>query len=206
MHSSGIDNGMNGSGAGVGGSGISDMKTNGRDSGTINVDVMGVQPDDGLIVSISEAGKEGRSAEPATCVVYGTTYYICESEKKVNTEELELLRLLGRNFGRTKPLDANKHWQYTQTSPQGTEVTDYTVKGSSGNTMSLEVARVFKLTGGYTAATNGKITYDSAATLPKAVSVDTISRTEQGMGTSNRSEIQIDLNLASDSLASAGSK
>ena len=78
------------------------------DKGTMTVQIIGKQPDGGLIVNISEIGQNTRRAPAATCVVYGNTRVICDPNKTVYTEEYTLLRFLGLNFVDPSQLDAEQ--------------------------------------------------------------------------------------------------
>src|SRR5580698_9002519 len=67
-------------------SGISNYRGTLDDKGTMTVELLGKQPDGGLIVSVSEQGQEIRRAPPADCVVYGNTQVMCDPNKTVYTE------------------------------------------------------------------------------------------------------------------------
>lgn len=178
--------------------------TNGStgDRGQIVVDVLAVQPDTGLVVRISENARETRSAEPAMCVTYANGSFICESGKKINEEEYTLLRLLGKNFVDASQLDAKNHWRYGVTSPDQDETSDYTINSSKNDVLSIALTRVLKAKGaqGYTADTQGSLTYDQKADVPLSDSEDTVTRYD-GAQSYNRLEAQIDLKLVSDSTA-----
>jgi hypothetical protein len=201
VQSSGIDE------AGGGGSGVTHYGAGNTDKGTITVDIMGVQPDTGLIVSIAEQGRGNRSAEPATCIVYGIGSVVCDPNAKVNEEEMSLLRVLGRNFVNTATIDAKRHWQNVANGAGGKEVNDYTISSDNHDgLLGIDFQRVLTVEGasGYRADTHGSLSYNEKLSVPTQVKEDTVTRTHVGQGQDNRVEQQLTLNLTTDSLAQAG--
>jgi hypothetical protein len=183
-------------------SGTSHATGTNADRGQIVVDVLAVQPDTGLVVRISENARDTRSAEPAMCVTYGNGNFICESGKKINEEEYTLLRLIGKNFVDTAGLDAKHHWSYGTSSADSDEKSDYTIDSNKNDMLNISLSRVFKAKGaqGYTATTEGRLTYDQKMSVPVNDTEDTITRYD-GAQSYNRLEAQISLSLASDSMA-----
>jgi len=199
------DESVHSSGIGGNGSGVTDYRGGYGDKGTISVDVLAVQPDTGLVVRISEAARETRSANPATCVVYGSSSPICDTSAKINDEELTLLRLLGRTFIDESQMDAKRHWQFASSSPTYSETNDFTVNRDQDGILDITGQRVTKASGarGYDATTNLQITYDKTKVVPTLVKEDTVLRRSEGMGKDNRIETMTTLTLASDSMAAA---
>lgn len=183
-------------------SGTSRASGGNGDRGQIVVDVLAVQPDTGLVVRISENARETRSAEPAMCVTYGNGNFICETGKKINEEEYTLLRLIGKNFVNTAEIDANRHWSYATSSPDLDEKSDYRIDSNKNDVLSIALTRVMKAKGaqGYTATTEGRLTYDEKMSVPVSDTEDTVTRYD-GAQSYSRLEAQISLNLASDSMA-----
>ncbi len=205
-HSSGIENAHTAadpSGPPVSASGINEFRAGDRDEGTIAVDVLGVQADNGVVLAISERANDKRSAAPATCVAYGNTFIICDESKRINPEEVDLVRLLGKNFSRLKPLDSSNHWQYTQQTPQSTELTDFTIKDNKIGVVSIDMRRDVQLkgAGGFRASTSGNIVYDRGFSIPTSLDERTVSDVDQGSGQSARTEFDLTLKLVSDSMA-----
>ena len=201
VHSSGV-----GEAGGGTGSGVTHYGGGNSDKGTINVDVMGVQPDTGLVVNISEQGRGDRTAEVTTCVVYGTGSVICDSSKRVNQEEMTLLRVLGRNFVNPSLMDGKRHWQNGGSMPGGSETNDYTIVRDDNNGMlAINYVRVLKVEGaqGFRADTNGQMTYNQKMSVPTQVKEDTVTRQQLGGGQDDRTEQQLTLTLTMDSLAQA---
>ncbi len=201
VHSSGI-----GEAGGGTGSGMTHYPGGNSDKGTITVDVMGVQPDTGLIVSIAEQGRGDRSAEAATCVVYGIGSVICDPNKKVNEEEMSLLRVLGRNFVNPSTIDNKRHWQNVETGAGGKEINDYTIaKDNNDGLLGIDFQRVLTVegAGGYRADTSGSISYNQKLSVPVQVKEDTVTRTHPAQGQDSRVEQQLTLTLTTDSLAQA---
>ncbi len=201
VHSSGI-----GEAGGGTGSGMTHYPGSNSDKGMVTVDVMGVQPDTGLVVTIAEQGRGERTAAPATCVVYGIGSVICDPNGKVNEEEMSLLRVLGRNFVNPSTIDSNHHWQNIESGAGGKEINDYTISHDNHDGMlSIDFQRVLTVEGasGYRADTHGSLVYDKNLSVPKQVKEDTITRTHPGQGQDNRVEQQLTLTLTADSLAQA---
>jgi len=201
VHSSGV-----GEAGGGTGSGITHYGAGNSDKGTITVDVLGVQPDTGLIVNVSEQGRGDRSAEPAMCVVYGIGSVVCDSSKKVNEEEMSLLRVLGRNFVNPSQLDAKRHWQNIEAMAGGKETNDYTIASDDTNGMlGIDYLRVLTIEGanGYRADTRGTLSYNQKLSVPVLLKEDTVTREHVAQGQDNRIEQQLTLTLTTDSLAQA---
>ncbi len=216
QHDSGISSsdqaastkGMNGGSGGLSGSapasGVSESKNAVGDRGTITVDVIRVEQDTGLVVTVSEQARDSRSAQPATCVVYGSTNVICDSNKQVNTEELALLRLLGSNFVDPAQIDAKNHWRVDQSGPTTSDVADFSIGQNDSGIMQITSLRVLKASGaqGFTSTSDGTITYDYARLIPTAIVEDETLRQSGGMGGYTTVRTQTTLALATDSAAS----
>ncbi|HKU81079.1 MAG TPA: hypothetical protein VJP76_02830, partial [Candidatus Tumulicola sp.] len=123
VHSSGIDSSP---GANAG-SGMSDFTGGVDDQGTVTVDLLSEQPDHGLIVKVSEQAQKTRSEGPATCVVYPTTGVICDPNAIINPEEMAVIRLLAPTFVDPDRLDAQRHWQITNSSPAFDLTSNFTI-------------------------------------------------------------------------------
>jgi hypothetical protein len=208
QHTSGI-NGQDdhtGFGGSQPASGVKDYKTGGGDRGTIVVDVTRVQPDTGLVVEVSEQANDTRSALPATCVVYGNTTVVCDSSKVVNTEEMELLRLLGSNFIDPAQVDSKNHWRVDQSGPNGSDVADFSIGKNDGGKMDITSQRVVKTTGvgAYTITTDGTIAYDFSRTVPTSVVEDQVMRQNGTGGNYTTVHTMTSMTLAQDSAASNG--
>lgn len=184
-------------------SGVADSNAATSDRGQIVVDVMRVQPDGGLVVSVSEQAHDKRSALPATCVVYGNTNLVCDTSKQINTEELSLLRVLGSNFVDLAQIDAKNHWRVDQSGPSNSDVADYSIASSNGAVMKIDSLRVLKEQGvqGFTATTNGVITYDAQRLVPLGLVEDEILRQGGGAGSYTEVRTQTGLSLVTDSAA-----
>ncbi len=201
VHSSGV-----GEAGGGTGSGITHYPAGNSDKGTITVDVLAVQPDTGLVVSVAEQGRGDRTAVPAMCVVYGIGSVVCDAEKKVNEEEMTLLRMLGRNFVNPSQLDIKRHWQNVNAMPGGKETNDYTIASDDNNgLLSIDYQRVLTIEGanGYRADTNGSLSYNQKLSVPLKIKEDTVTRRHVGQGQDDRIEQQLTLTLTTDSLAQA---
>jgi hypothetical protein len=174
-----------------------------HDHGTVTVDILREQPDTGLIVKISEQGIDTRKADPATCVVYGTTNIICDPNATINSEELTLLRFLGRNFIDPNKLDAKGHWQLDQSNAVSSTTADYGIAPGQNGIVSVQETRVVKDLGGRPATTNvtTTIVYDMNRQIPTSVQEYAIRRDSSSTAGVMKTTVQTTLNLVSDSMA-----
>lgn len=171
------------------------------ETGTITVEIVRVQPDKGLIVSISEQGRGTRSAAPATCVAYGNTLVICDPNKTVNSEEYTLLRFLGPNFIDPNQLDAKRHWAIDQPGGATAVKSDYVIEGDANGLMTIGETRTITQANAKSTTTDvqTKIGYDLARTLPVSIDEYVTERRDNGVSGSTRTIYQTTLKLASDS-------
>jgi hypothetical protein len=179
-------------------SGISDYHGGLNDKGTMTVDMVGLQPDKGLVVNISEAGENTRRAPPATCVVYGNTRVICDPNKTVLPEEYTLLRFLGANFV-PLPLDQNKSWQIEQNGSNIDVKANYVVTSNSdGQAQISEHRSVSPDTGGsLTTDIQTKIGYDLTHSIPTSVDEYVLQHQDNGVSGTTRTVYQTTLKLVS---------
>ncbi|HEY1654908.1 MAG TPA: hypothetical protein VGF86_07340 [Candidatus Tumulicola sp.] len=191
VHTSGMSDSSAGGGGGAGAppgssgnaSGIASYGGGTGDKGTISVDFVRQQPDGGLVVSVAEQALERRSAPAATCVVYGDLTVVCDPNKKINAEELTLLRLLGANFVDPNALDAKRHWQRVQTGATTSSVFDFTIAKNANGIMTIDETSTSKDSSGgrpLTTEVNGTIGYDFGRTLPTSIDEYAIVHSEQG--------------------------
>lgn len=174
------------------------------DRGELTVDVLAVQPDSGLVVTIAEQARGSRSADPATCVTYGTGQIVCETGKKINEEEYTLLRLLGKDFVNPALMDSHHHWQLSTTSADTSETNDYTLSNQSNGMATIVLSRDLKVGGpqGYDASTTGHVSYNLRLNMPVSVTEETETRAQTG-DSYNRVDQMVTLRLASDSMQQA---
>lgn len=188
VHTSGMASVGNPNGAGGlsdhgSASGMASSSGGTSDHGTITVDVVRQQPDNGLVVNVSEQAVERRSAPVATCVVYGDLTVVCDPNKKITSEELTLLRLLGSNFVDPNQLDAKRHWQRQQQNGASSSLWDFTVSKNANGVMTINEAGLEKDTTGarpQTSDVTGTIGYDFGRTIPTSIEESTLLRSEQG--------------------------
>jgi hypothetical protein len=178
-------------------SGISHYYGSLTDKGTIKVDILSQQPDQGLVVSISEQGENTRRAPAATCVVYGDTRVICDPSKTVYPEEYTLLRFLGPTFVDPNQFDGNKHWAVSQHGSVVAVKADYTVTGSQNGTMEIsENRKIIPNAGGsLTTDIQTKIGYDVAHSVPVSVDEYVTQRQDNGVSGTTTTIYQTTLHL-----------
>lgn len=191
------------SGIGTGGSGMNEYKGANSDQGTIDVDVLREQPDHGLVVTLSETAQKTRSAKPATCVVYGTTIFMCDPNKTEHDEELTLLRFLGPNFIDPALIDAKNHWRVSSSDAHGYSVTaDYTITKNDNGIVTVVENRVIEATHGIGGQTtiSSTIHYNLAKTLPTYVREYAVAQRSEGANRYVTVKTETVLRLVSDSL------
>jgi hypothetical protein len=187
------------SGSGV----VQDYNGSMQDKGTITVDIMREQPDTGLVVKISEQATETRRASAATCVVYGTTNLICDPNATINSEELTLLRFIGRNFIDPNKLDEKGHWRLDQSNAAESTTSDYSLAPGKNGIVSIQESRVIKDFGGRPVTTDvtTSIVYDMNRQIPTSVQEYAVRRESSSVAGLMKTTIQTSLNLVSDSMA-----
>lgn len=174
-----------------------------NDSGTITVDVMREGSDRGLVVVVSEQAKNTRSADPATCAVYGNTDVVCEPGKHVNTEEYALLRFLGANFVDPNKVDANGQWSVSENKGSAKMSAQYTINTNDNGALSIAETRHVEDTsqGSMTVDTQTKLDYNGPKQVPTSVDEYATERKNGGVTGIYTAVYQTTLSLASDSMA-----
>jgi hypothetical protein len=192
---------------GVGGHGTvnerGDFDTGSR-SGKITVDVQQATQDGGLVVDLTEMiDRADKPLQTIRCAVYGATSdFVCSQDVPVTSEERVLLAYLGRQFFDPSRLDDKRHWQSEPKIKEGTlNITnDYTVTSVDGNTLTIAVDREER-NGGFRASTTGTLIYDAAMDLP-----DSMKMAVSATGTSGQRDMNVKLDLLSDSMAKTASQ
>ncbi len=197
-----MSSGISSSGTGTNASGVNDFQGGTQDNGTITVVVNGVAADTGLVVTIREDARNHRTAEPATCAVYGNGTVLCKSTDKVNSEEYALLRVLGQNFVDPSQIDAKNQWKIALKNPSLSMSSEFTVRKNDNGILSIDETRKIDRKGAQASMTQvtGKILYDQNKTLPLSLFEQTIERGNVPGGGYRTVNTQIDLKLSSDSM------
>jgi hypothetical protein len=169
------------------------------DSGTIPVDVFGVEPDGGLVVKVSENGTRGdRKAAAVECVVYPTTNVICASGE-VFPEELAVVRTLSPKFFDPSSLDARHHW-HEGNDAAGVSL-DFTAGTPAGTVVPISENDDEKVQGGQGSTLHGTDTYsyDMAKNVSTQLKEYDTIRKQMGPGQYSNIIIDITATLATDS-------
>ncbi|MDQ2992141.1 MAG: hypothetical protein M3R30_04885 [Candidatus Eremiobacteraeota bacterium] len=184
-------------------SGVAESRADTDDRGTVTVDVIRVQEDTGLVVSISEQARGNRSARPAVCVAYGNTNVICDPDSRVTTEEFALLRLMGQNFVDPAQIDAKNHWRVEQVGRTNSDTADFSIRKNDSGVMLISSVRVLHATGpqGFTSTSDGTIGYDYVRLIPTSVGEDETIRQDDGIGSYTTLRTRTMLVLIDDSAA-----
>lgn len=191
-------------------SGVADSTASGSNQGTIAVDVVGLRPDTGLVVNVTETSREITHANTIQCITWGIGTVVCEPGKHPTPEEEALLRFLGRGFVNSSRIDEHNHWRIATSSKEQSETNDYRITANNGGVMNIKFDRVSSASGaqGFSATTDGSLTYDSTLTVPREVVENTLMRTDSVSGNVSQGgyeEVYTSLNfkLLDDSLAKA---
>lgn len=173
-----------------------------NDMGTITVDVMREGSDRGLVVVVSEQAKNTRSADKATCAVYGNTDVVCEPGKRVNTEEYALLRFLGANFVDPNKVDANGQWSVSESKGNGKMTAQYIINSNDNGVLTISETRHVEDTsqGSTTIDTQTKLNYNGPKQVPTSVDEYATERKNGGVTGIYTATYQTTLGLASDSM------
>jgi hypothetical protein len=148
------------------------------DSGTIRVDVMFVQPDNGTVVHVSEQSR-GRAVQPLlTCVTYGVGLVICDPSRSVTIEEMCLLRLTGQNFLNDALVTDRRGWQFSEADGRAKEVNDFKISRSDRGVLTIPFRRLLNVSGsdGYVTTTRGSISYNADRSVPVALAQEAVTR------------------------------
>jgi hypothetical protein len=186
-----------------GSTGASTYTGNLDDTGTITVDVLREAPDRGLVVVVSERGNQTRSGEATTCAVYGNTNVACDPSKKVNREELTLLRFLGANFLDPARLEGKQSWTVSEKKPGDTMTANYRIDKSDGDVMAVSETRHVEDTsqGVTTFDAETKFDYVASRLLPTAIDEYATEQRHAGVNGVYTTVYQTTLKLDSDSMA-----
>lgn len=190
-------NGISGSNSGVGGRSSSE---GGR--GTMDVDILSIEPDGALKIAVSEwIQNEPHPGGTYTCTVYGNTAVLCPSVPAPSSAEWVLLSYLGRQFVDAAPWDAQHHWQRKVDNSQYTLVEDFTLDPSSDDKHAVihETKKMDVHNGGFSTQTEDvQIHYDRAMEIP-----DSVTDASQRAGTGGSGHTEYSFTLIGDSFAQA---
>jgi hypothetical protein len=167
-------------------------------TGKITVEFTGVQPDKGIVLSISEQSNDG-SVASANCVVYGNTSFICDPTKHLAPEEYTVLRFLGANFVDPNQLDAQQHWRIIQNVAGLDQTADYTIKHNDDGALTIDEALVLKPKGAPSTDIASTIDYDFTHSVPKAIDEHLTQSQPAGASGSSNDQTHTTLELISDS-------
>ncbi len=179
------------------GPGSTDYAGLSSDKGQIVVDVKGLEPDGGLVLTVSETARTNRSAAPATCVVYPTTAVVCGAGE-VQPEETSVIRTLSPKFFDPSALDAARHWRVTD--PSAGVTIDFTATPHvGGTTVGITSVRAVKANNGGSEQASGKYDYDLTKLVATSLSEYETIRQEGSAGNYTTIIVDITATLASDS-------
>jgi hypothetical protein len=140
--------------------------------GTIAVDVVAATTDGGLVVDVSEDAVSRKATTVRVGILNGKLLY--DPHAVVTEEERTLLAFLARDFVKPDALDAGTTWVGDAAAGESGHTT-YTVKSvdADAKTVALDFVGETAMSGpdGYTASTQGSMTYDTGVSVPRVFSV-----------------------------------
>lgn len=142
----------------------------GKHTGTIHADVLGMTQDGGLAVRFSQdvPGVTAETFAPAVCAVYGDTRVQCQKPGSLSAYETELGHLLGRGFVDGNSMDEKNHWRVAGDLAGGKLTDDFTVTSNTSGILNIQETRDYVL-GGSDTHHLATITYDLNKTIPTKV-------------------------------------
>lgn len=169
--------------------------------GIIYVDVIGVGPNDTLMVSIRQGVPLAHSLDsPSAQILTHPTgeVDIAPGSAPLRQPELNLARFLGRKFINGDYLDEKNHWRITfPLSQNTTAATDFTITKNTDGILDIDEAQRVA-SGMDIMRTAGHITYDMNRTVPLSIHEESA-----GTGTNSGIRFTYDYKLTADSLAPA---
>jgi len=137
--------------------------------GTIFVDVLGLGPNDTLLISMRQEVPKAHSVDvpPAQVVTYPTGQVdVPANSIPLSEPELNLARFLGRKFINGDYLDAKNHWHIDMTLPgNASAATDFTINKNTNGILDIAEEQTVKAQMS-TTSTKGHIVYDMNRTVP----------------------------------------
>ena len=174
--------------------------------GVVTADILAFTPDNAFRVQISEQidAHAGPKIE-VDIAPDGSVRVKPDDAVNISEEEQVLLRSLARNFVTADDIKAGS-WVVAQKQGQNSDNEEYRVKSTSGaGDLSIELdQRVMVKDGPQPSDTSGhgNIVYSSKYSVPKTISLDSITRSGGIAGGGSR-EIKIEYELVSDSFMPA---
>lgn len=172
-------------------------------SGKITVAVQQATPDGGLVVDLTEmVDRTDKPLQTIRCAVYGATSdFVCSQDVPVTNEENVLLAYLGRQFFDPSKLDDKNHWRSEpKIKPVSAVIyNDYTVSKVDGKVLTIAIDREER-DAGDRVSTSGTLVYDAGMDLPDSVKLSVTASGSGGQG-----DMNVKLDLLSDSMAKTGS-
>jgi hypothetical protein len=194
----GLAGGSNGSFGEASTNGTNQYTGQASDRGTIDVTVMGIEPDGGLVTSVSENALNRRSAAAVTCVVYATTNVNC-AQGNVNPEEIAVLRTLSPHFFDATQLDAQRHWRVANKNAGVT--IDFSVSPGANGLLDISADRNETIGQDHgTIHTTDKYVYDPGRFVPDSINEYVTDHQMTGPGAFDTTIVDITAQLTSDSM------
>jgi hypothetical protein len=155
---------------GTGGSGVKSMLNGIGRTGALNVDILGLGNDGGLVIRVSEwLQYQPRASQSFTCAAYPDGRVVCPEELQVTDAENTLMGFLGRGFYDPTLVDAQHQWQRSYSNKYVSVVSTFTITGPpDANPLNISSKSEIKsMTGAFSNWNDqAQLTYDTALEVP----------------------------------------
>ncbi len=204
IHTSGFGAGGPGEGSdNMSGNATVDNTGSVQDHGTIVVDVLGERADGGLVINVSEDAIGERTSYTAGCIVYSDTKTLCDQTKRVNEEELAIVRLLGPHFVDMAQIDPKMQWKTSNVFPGFSQHSNFTIDKNDGGVMNISESGTTSQSTlpKLESTTTGTIGYNANLQVLMSLNSYTISHRQLTIDQLLTSKAQVTAKLVSDSMA-----
>jgi hypothetical protein len=185
---------------GSAGSGVSNAGAALESKGTINVDVIAVTADGGLVVDVSENASNRSHAKVRVAIAKdGAISYDPKQQENVTVEEFALLGWLSRGFYAAPPDPPGTAWD-TDVGGQGvTGKNHYRVLSVNGDTVTLDCKTEERKGGAdsFDMTRIGTVVYDMKMVAPRSASYQEVNHSQR-LGHYDTTTVSVSLKLAND--------
>jgi hypothetical protein len=194
---------VGGSSGGATGNGERTLGATLKATGSIDVDVISITDDAGLVVDVSENALE--RMRPKVRIVVGpdgAVAYDPRNAPNLTEEEIAVVRWLARGFYGDRPTAPGTTWTVDQSANGRVDVEHYRVVARDAHGVTLDYSLEEKVPGaaGYAATREGSLVYDPSLIVPVKATFQSASRRQVG-GAYATTRTSVSLTLTADSFA-----
>ena len=188
---------------GTAGSGVSNTGAALESKGSINVDVIAVTGDGGMVVDVSENASNRSHAKVRVAIAKGgAVVYDPKQTDNVTVEEFALLSWLSRGFYAPPADPPGTTWDTDASAQNVTGKNHYRVISVSGDTVTLD-CRTEERKGGvdsFDMTRIGTLVYDMKMVVPRSATFQEINHSQR-LGHYDTTNVSVTLKLANDTFA-----